>query len=217
MDHLGTLNDETPRIRVGPEGAGMDPDVIFGLDTGLWEKSGLEGKSWADLAGGNAGWHGDEVEVKAIRRGGRREASCQGGHEGHLNGEGCSTSHEQTSEVSCDAGPVIPLDRETLDGELSKLSFEIYRGEPILRAAGDVVLINAVKGIVRLLASDGETPYTTHILNYAFGRYDLTAFPSLDLDPALEGVSIRLTVMGERGEVTRRAKRLADGLQAKVI
>lgn len=74
-----------------------------------------------------------------------------------------------------------------------------------------------VKGIVRLSpATSSSSPYTTHILNYAFGRYDLTPFPSLDSDPELQGVSVRLTVMGERGEVARRAKRFAEGLGAYV-
>lgn len=137
MDHLGTLNDETPRIRIGPNGDGMEPEVIFGLDTGLWEKSGMEGKSWADLAGGNAGWHGDEVEVKAVRRGGRREEKkCEGGHEGHDHGSGCgSTSRSGPGEKDGaddeESLEVIPLDREVLDQELSKLSFEVYRGDSL--------------------------------------------------------------------------------------
>ena len=68
-----------------------------------------------------------------------------------------------------------------------------------------------VKGIVRLSTSS-EAGYTTHILNYAFGRHELTPAPELDNKEDFKGVSIRLTVMGERGEVTRRSKRLAESL-----
>lgn len=138
MDHLGTLNDETPRIRIGQNGEGMDPEVIFGLDTGLWEKSGMEGKSWAELAGSSsaAGWHGDEVETRAIRRGGRREKKdCGGDHVGHEHGSGCS-GVEEVSGSYIGGGEkgleVVPINKELLDMELSKLSFEIYRGKLLL-------------------------------------------------------------------------------------
>lgn len=39
---------------------------------------------------------------------------------------------------------------------------------------------------------------------------------SLDNSKELEGVAIRLTVMGERGEVTRRARKLAEALGAQM-
>lgn len=55
-------------------------------------------------------------------------------------------------------------------------------------------------------------PYATHILNYAFGRHELTPMSHLDDNPDFRGVGVRLTVMGERGEVTRRARRLAEAL-----
>ena len=52
------------------------------------------------------------------------------------------------------------------------------------------------------------------ILNWAFGRYELVAFDqSTDI---LSGVDILLTVMGERGEVKRFAKKFATQLGAEV-
>lgn len=69
-----------------------------------------------------------------------------------------------------------------------------------------------MKGIVRLADESGG--FKTHILNYAFGRHELTPFPTLDEDEDLLGVSIRLTVMGERGEVASRARKLAAALSA---
>ncbi|CCM07054.1 uncharacterized protein FIBRA_09376 [Fibroporia radiculosa] len=64
-----------------------------------------------------------------------------------------------------------------------------------------------VKGFVRF--ADGE-----RILNWAFGRYSLTDAPTGTLRSS-DGV--RLTVMGERGEVRRAARRLADKLGAQMM
>jgi hypothetical protein len=50
----------------------------------------------------------------------------------------------------------------------------------------------------------------SRILNWAFGRFDLVQY-----QPTLEG-EIRLTVMGERGEVKKWARKLADSLSATV-
>lgn len=51
-----------------------------------------------------------------------------------------------------------------------------------------------------------------HILNWAFGRAEITPMPHLDEAEAMRGVSFRLTVMGARGEVARRARALAGVL-----
>lgn len=56
----------------------------------------------------------------------------------------------------------------------------------------------------------------SYVLNWAFGRHELTRMESLDNSKELEGVAIRLTVMGERGEVTRRARKLAEALGAQM-
>lgn len=140
------------------------------------------------------GWHGDEVEVKGVYKGKKPK------HE-HVvgKGEGKECRDCQKAEVEKTVGPVEPIERELLEKELSKLSYEIYR----------------VKGIVRFMSpSDPSKAFDTYILNYAFSRYTLTPAPSLDDDPTLEGVSIRLTVMGERGEVARRARRFGEAIGA---
>lgn len=77
----------------------------------------------------------------------------------------------------------------------------------------------SVKGYLRLEEADStvqDPKWSTHILNWAFGRYELTPFPSLDDAPELTGVTLRLTVMGERGEVGRRARRLAEALSGQM-
>lgn len=52
------------------------------------------------------------------------------------------------------------------------------------------------------------------ILNWAFGRYELTKAPSADVLGADEVV--KLTAMGERGEVKRAARKLAEALGAGI-
>lgn len=158
MDHLGTLNDETARIRVGPESP-IRPEIIFGLDTALWSKSLAEGEeaAWADLGGvgkvdKGPGGHSEEVEVATVWRGGRRPGGGSGsgkkgagagvgvGQEGcghkHEAGEGCVShglSVEESREEREDrGGEVVPVERARLEAELAKLSFEIYRGTPFL-------------------------------------------------------------------------------------
>ncbi|WVQ71895.1 hypothetical protein IAR50_001437 [Cryptococcus sp. DSM 104548] len=191
LDRLNDLNDETPKIKIGPAPTNPPkPELIFGLDSKLWDATGKERKDWGEI--GEAGkWHGDEVEVKGVYKGKRPVK-----HD-HAHGETCGTCEQGGQEAEV-VGEVEPLERETLEKELAKLSFEIYR----------------VKGLVRLASS--TKPYETHILNYAFSNFTLTPVPSLDEDEDLTGVSIRLTVMGERGEVARRARKLAEALGADV-
>lgn len=72
-----------------------------------------------------------------------------------------------------------------------------------------------MKGLVRI-RTDSTRGWTTHILNWAFGRSDLTAAPSLDEEEELEGMRLRLTIMGERGEVAARARKFAEIISANV-
>ncbi|OCF54065.1 cytoplasmic protein [Kwoniella mangroviensis CBS 10435] len=195
IDSLNELNDETPKIKIGPAPDNPPkPELIFGLDTKLFGLVEGEKESW-DKIGGRAGWHGDEVETKQIYIGKKGKAKSKHNHEEGEHCEGCEEEEEDEEEIH----EIQPVDRELLDKELSKLSFEIYR----------------VKGLIRLLSAE-PSGYTTNILNYAFGRYELTPIPSLDEDDSLKGVSLRLTVMGERGEVARRARKLAEWLGAQV-
>jgi hypothetical protein len=58
------------------------------------------------------------------------------------------------------------------------------------------------------------------ILNWAFGRWDLVRASTSPFAAAEDGAElevVRLTVMGERGEVRRSAKRLAAALGAAVV
>ena len=120
-DHLSTLNEDTPRIKVSSESP-ITPDLVFGLDTQLFSRQGEEGVDWEKIAGGG-GWHGDEVETKTIWKGGSRP----GKEHKHADGEACGdcSRNEDRAEGN---GEVQPITKEVLEEALSKLSFEIYRG-----------------------------------------------------------------------------------------
>lgn len=62
-----------------------------------------------------------------------------------------------------------------------------------------------VKGFVRF-------PKGVYILNWAFGRHELTA-----VGEAVDGESVKLTMMGERGEVKKAARRFSASLGAQVL
>jgi G3E family GTPase len=136
LDHLLTLNDETPYIRVGPSPDNpLKPELVFGLDTKLFLKEGEERGDWEALAGAGAGpkGHIDEVETKSVWRGGAKPGSskAQGkkrahGHE-HEQGAACDgcASEDDSAAVS---DTVVPLNATLLKAELDKLPFEIYRG-----------------------------------------------------------------------------------------
>ncbi|KAK2463466.1 hypothetical protein APHAL10511_004552 [Amanita phalloides] len=64
-----------------------------------------------------------------------------------------------------------------------------------------------VKGFLRLEAETQTT--NVYILNWAFGRYDIVPLNTGDLD---HDITIKLTVMGERGEVKKASRQFAEEL-----
>ncbi|WWC59768.1 uncharacterized protein I303_102330 [Kwoniella dejecticola CBS 10117] len=204
IDSLNDLNDETPKIKVGPSPDNPPkPELIFGLDTKLFELVEGEKASWEKIGSASSSnpekWHGEEIETKQIWKG--RKGKSKAAPHFHEDGQECTHTHDDSIQNDDDGDVEVDyIDKELLERELGKLSFEVYR----------------VKGIVRLPSDTADLGYTTNILNYAFGRYELTPIPSLDEDESLKGACLRLTVMGERGEVARRARKLAEGLSAKV-
>lgn len=111
--------------------------------------------------------------------------------------------HDHTHSHTCDAheaatqpegpAPTLPLvDTSVLSAALEKLSKEsVWR----------------VKGFLR-------TDAGVRILNWAFGRYELTETTAPDVLSDHE--TVKLTVMGERGEVKRQARKLAEALKATI-
>ncbi|KAG8917152.1 hypothetical protein FRC00_013976, partial [Tulasnella sp. 408] len=88
MDHLFTLNESTPKLRCdGKTGDGVDPSLIFGLDSKLWldatPASGVNSQQQQ---------HHSEVETATVRRGGRGRVP---GHLHQTCRDDCTAGHHQ--------------------------------------------------------------------------------------------------------------------------
>ena len=212
LDHLHTLNDLTPKIRCNGKG-GVDPKLIFGLDTKLFNE---KEDAISGAATGNGSAHNDEVEAVTVlktRAGGGTGQSQSGSlYHQHQHGEKCGCdkgSNESTAHLS---------ESEAYEGP------ELLTEEQFIKILGVLPKESVwrVKGYVRVRHVDGIREGTTHIVNWAFGRVELTPFVQ-NADPSENGEKgseeewdVLLTVMGERGEVRRHARRLAGSLGAEV-
>ncbi|KAF8556175.1 cobW-domain-containing protein [Imleria badia] len=179
LDHLNTLNDLTPKIRCNGRD-GVDPNLLFGVDTKLFQDSGRE----TSALGGEM--HHDEVQTVTLFRG-----SGTSGVTGHLcHGETCGDNHTPGAAVHGGGDGESAIEIGVLRDALGAVSKEtVWR----------------IKGFVRLESG-------VHILNWAFGRYELT--PCGKVEEPAQGYAIRLTVMGERGEVKRSINKFSSALGA---
>ncbi|KAG6839896.1 hypothetical protein C0991_010678 [Blastosporella zonata] len=183
LDHLNTLNDLTPKIRC--EGRnGVDPNLIFGLETRLFLDKADHLHTEATPS------HNDEVETITLYRGPAAR------HPRH--------KHTHDHPIDCDHCH----DTEIAPNQKHEKADSSIRREDFVNALGLVSKESVwrVKGFVKL---EGEG---VHILNWAFGRFDLT--------PLVKQVAeevILLTVMGERGEVKRAIRKLSTALDAEVM
>ncbi|KAF8274802.1 cobW-domain-containing protein [Lactarius quietus] len=196
LEHLNTLNELTPKVRC--TGKSVDPALIFGIDSKLFSDARDDDCGRKRRCAAH-----DEVETVTLLRGAPAPT--------HIHTDACSHdtlahahSHTQDpTKIPRDMDtPLPPLDEPALAAALGQLSKEcVYR----------------VKGFVRFssAAADGdERPEGQQILNWAFGRWELVRVPTSS--PEENGELVRLTVMGERGEVNRYAKKLALALGAEV-
>ncbi|KDQ24606.1 hypothetical protein PLEOSDRAFT_1078681 [Pleurotus ostreatus PC15] len=172
IDHLNTLNDETPKIKCRGRD-GVDPHLVFGIETSLFNEPVPSVERHHT--------HSEEVETVTIQRR-RPEGPCDcpdNTHDHNHRNVEIATKHTSVSS-------------SVLETALASVSKEV---------------VWRIKGFVRL-----ETG--VHILNWAFGRHDLT--PSND--KYLEGGEVlKLTVMGERGEVKKSARRFATCFDADIV
>lgn len=178
IDHLHTLNDLTPKIRVSKE-KGVDPNLIFGLDSKLFSDA-KEQEKWKQD-------HNEEVQTMTVHIG-TTSVHNHDGCDGHHNCEGQDFAHGHPASTES-----VEITEASLDAALALLPKEsVWR----------------VKGFVRFSPS-GDTK----ILNWAFGRYELSNHitDQIHIIPP-----IKLTVMGQRGEMKRFAKRFADKLGAEL-
>lgn len=146
----------------------------------------------------------------------------------HPNPEGSMAAHDAPAPAPAPAQSLaLPLlDEPTLSAALRLLPKEsVYRVKGFIRFAATAPPMTATDAD----ADDSEDKPRRQwwILNWAFGRWELvrastSSFSGADSaadedeDGDERGV-VRLTVMGERGEVRRKAKRLAEALGAAVV
>ena len=183
LDHLNTLNDLTPKVRCNGRD-GVDPNLLFGIDSKLFK--GEPDKSILEN-------HHDEVETHTVFKG-LASALPHTHLDGHRHGESIHRfdSGESLQQVTHGS----QASSEVVDEGLLRSSLEQIPKESVWR----------VKGFVRLQKG-------FHILNWAFGRYNLIKADVEDMNDT----SIRLTVMGERGEVKRAMHKFCSELQAVVL
>ena len=216
-------------------GKSVDPALIFSIDSKLFRGDpalvSQQIEQLGKLEGDDDGTptqHHDEVETLTLLRSAPLPAHAHA-HEHEHEHEHIHTtapkdahgrhhphppSHpEEPKATAATTTPPPSLDEPTLTAALSQLPKEsVYR----------------VKGFIRFApAPPSSTPSPDidsrpwWILNWAFGRWELVRAPPSPIeenggDGDGDGV-IRLTVMGERGEVRRYAEKLADALGAAVV
>ncbi|KIY68855.1 cobW-domain-containing protein [Cylindrobasidium torrendii FP15055 ss-10] len=173
LDHLHTLNDTTPMLKCPKEG-GVDPNLIFGLETKLFSEPGT--------VSAQDSTHHEEVETVTLLRGAGAQRNCK-----------CHPRDQETHDeldVDSNSSNKKDITADALDAALNRLSKEnVWR----------------VKGFIRI---EG----VVQILNWAFGRYNLTT-----LEGQEEESEVRLTCMGGRGEVRRSVRPFAQAIEAHLV
>jgi G3E family GTPase len=213
------LNELTPKIRCS--GKSVDPALIFSIDSKLFRDPLLP---IGEAEGDATQQHHDEVETITLLRGTPVPTNAHA-HADHTHIHPTASPSDANSHSHHhhhpEEGPKLahpPLDEPTLTAALRQLPKEyVYRVKGFIRFAPPSEATSDA-------AADSEGSKQQHrwwILNWAFGRWELVgasapASPSSEEDKGEHGV-VRLTVMGERGEVQRYAKRLAEALGAAVV
>lgn len=211
LEHLNTLNELTPKIRCA--GRSIDPALIFGIDSKLFRDPPSERPETTTTATADGGvaQHHDEVETVTLLRGAPAPAPA------HVHTDACNhphpdPPHDYSTAIPRDADAALPpFDKPTLAAALDQLPKEcVYRVKGFVRFNGAA----RPHAAAAAAAAEGEDG----IVNWAFGRWELVHIPApASSSPEENGALVRLTVMGERGEVRRYAKKLAEALGAEVV
>ena len=136
--------------------------------------------------------HHEEVETARVQRHPSHHSNCL------CDQDGCKLATRTSDFIHARGDHYLNVEleeHEILDEQVLTEALAMLSKEVVWR----------VKGFVRLKRG-------VHILNWAFGRYELTCMKD---DTATDAVS--LTVMGERGAVKVQALRLAARLDAVVL
>jgi G3E family GTPase len=134
--------------------------------------------------------HNDEVETVTIFR-----ASTAGRRNSHGHDRTGCDCHTEVSGSSVNHYLEDVVEHAVIEEEVLINALTFASKETVWR----------IKGFVRLKGG-------VHILNWAFGRYELTVMEG----PSDDEETVRFTVMGERGEVRRVACQLSVALGAEI-
>jgi G3E family GTPase len=188
MDDLFTLNECTPKIKSNGR-SGVDPSLVFGLDSKLFalSTSDEEKARWTDPS------HHQEVEIVTVRTRGLGPLPVKD-----------NTHNERCSHLVEEADSLASPDRKQITREVLNAALGALNKDAVYR----------VKGFIRFY---DEQPFSVvHILNWAFGRFELTQIAGDTSSQLDANEDVRLTVMGERGEIRPKARKLADALGAGI-
>jgi G3E family GTPase len=190
MDHLFTLNEYTPKIKCTNR-TDVDPSLLFGIDSKLFPLD----SSYSSLNHSHSHSH---------------SAADTHHHEQH---NGSQHDEVETATILSEV-PSHPLRQEALEIALASLPKDV-----VYRVKGFIHLIRPA-GDAKNTAETAESKLEAHtvILNWAFGRFEITRLtPSTTDSVSVLAGSLRLTIMGERGEIRRKwAVRLAEALSGRV-
>jgi G3E family GTPase len=146
-----------------------------------------------------------EVQTVNIWKGGEKPGHIE--HEGHTHDHQTENQNPHSHTNGIESTKADRLTRERLEGILEKIP-----SEEVWRIKGFLQLSSAEKG-----ESDSANS-NYFILNWAFGRHELhPASERMSAQLKDQNVEVRLTVMGARGDVKRRSKKLAESLGAEVL
>ncbi|KAJ3164469.1 hypothetical protein HDU88_005346 [Geranomyces variabilis] len=199
IDRVNDLNTDTVKVHVDAD-KGIAPDLVFGIDSKLFELSdrASDERKWAAMI--DPAHMQSDVQVATIE--GRTAESSS------LASQSCN-GKEHTQDCTC-------------NGEHSTAALKSIAASPITREALATLFepipadtVYRIKGFVLLAPTPPATDSPQlHIVNWAFGRMELT--PVRRVDPAHAGVGVLLTVMGQFGMKTWVGK-IKDVLLSDII
>lgn len=219
------MNEHTPKIRCS--GKSVDPALIFSIDSKLFLDPLLlpPNEALGDVTVSQQ--RHNEVETMTLLRGTPVPANANA----HVHTTAPSEArhhqhhpHPHSEEPKAAHPPPPPLDEPTLTAALRQLPKEyVYRVKGFIRFSPPSTSTADSEGLVIKPQPEQERWW---ILNWAFGRWELVDAPApaspfaaadeVEDEREDEHGVVRLTVMGERGEVGRYAKRFAEALGATV-
>ncbi|KAI7829158.1 CobW/HypB/UreG, nucleotide-binding domain-containing protein [Kickxella alabastrina] len=179
IDHVNDLNTDTPKIKAHKD-VGIDPAVVFGLDTTLFRLS----ERPVSAAKGESGETDSSSSVHLPL----------GGHDHHAQEVDLVEVRRSRSDDGAQHADII--DTESFVAFLKSLpADDVYRVKGIVRlsnAVADESSADVCDAGHATAAVSGEG--ILYIVNHAFGRYTFTRL-TLDTD-RLRNTLVRVTVMG---------------------